>query len=177
MAIAWNCRRGCCAPHARSETSETSRSTEVHPSELCRAPIRCEQAHAADILNAVRFRRRGVASHPHPVFAAVRRTASRTIAPPHLRTWVYRDAVLCPHQASVPAVEGRVQREGLVIHIVADRLIDLPDKLAGMGWWTNHYVCTMDAATSSIAAVAAPAPGTAVSEARIYMCPTSISTR
>jgi hypothetical protein len=28
------------------------------------------------------------------------------------------------------AVEGRVQREGLVVHIVADKLIDLTERLA-----------------------------------------------
>jgi len=31
------------------------------------------------------------------------------------------------------AVEGRVQREGLVVHIVADKLIDLTDRLAAIG--------------------------------------------
>src|SRR6202012_4246971 len=29
--------------------------------------------------------------------------------------------------------EGRVQREGLVVHIVADKLIDLSDRLAAIG--------------------------------------------
>jgi error-prone DNA polymerase len=37
------------------------------------------------------------------------------------------------HGAHMLAVEGRVQREGLVVHIVADKLIDLSDKLAGIG--------------------------------------------
>jgi error-prone DNA polymerase len=31
------------------------------------------------------------------------------------------------------AVEGRVQREGLVVHIVAEKLIDLSDRLATIG--------------------------------------------
>jgi len=31
------------------------------------------------------------------------------------------------------AVEGRVQREGLVVHIVADKLIDMNDRLAAIG--------------------------------------------
>jgi error-prone DNA polymerase len=35
--------------------------------------------------------------------------------------------------ANMLAVEGRVQREGLVVHIVADRLIDLTDRLAAIG--------------------------------------------
>jgi error-prone DNA polymerase len=35
--------------------------------------------------------------------------------------------------ANMLAVEGRVQREGLVVHIVADKLIDLTDRLAGIG--------------------------------------------
>ncbi len=35
--------------------------------------------------------------------------------------------------ANMLAVEGRVQREGLVVHIVADRLIDLSDRLAAIG--------------------------------------------
>ena len=34
------------------------------------------------------------------------------------------------HGAHMLAVEGRVQREGLVVHIVADKLIDLSDHLA-----------------------------------------------
>ncbi|MDN5289759.1 MAG: dnaE2 [Mucilaginibacter sp.] len=37
------------------------------------------------------------------------------------------------HGAHMLAVEGRVQREGLVVHIVADKLIDLSDHLAGIG--------------------------------------------
>jgi error-prone DNA polymerase len=37
------------------------------------------------------------------------------------------------HGAHMLAVEGRVQREGLVVHIVADKLIDLSDQLAGIG--------------------------------------------
>jgi error-prone DNA polymerase len=37
------------------------------------------------------------------------------------------------HGAHMLAVEGRVQREGLVVHIVADKLIDLSDHLAGFG--------------------------------------------
>ncbi len=35
--------------------------------------------------------------------------------------------------ANMLGVEGRVQREGLVVHIVADKLIDLTDRLAGIG--------------------------------------------
>jgi len=35
--------------------------------------------------------------------------------------------------ANMIAVEGKVQREGLVVHIVADRLIDLSDELAKIG--------------------------------------------
>jgi error-prone DNA polymerase len=35
--------------------------------------------------------------------------------------------------ANMLAVEGRVQREGLVVHIVADKLVDLSDRLAGIG--------------------------------------------
>jgi error-prone DNA polymerase len=35
--------------------------------------------------------------------------------------------------ANMLGVEGRVQREGLVVHIVVDKLIDLSDKLAGIG--------------------------------------------
>ncbi|MBA3833742.1 MAG: error-prone DNA polymerase [Chthoniobacterales bacterium] len=35
--------------------------------------------------------------------------------------------------ANMLAVEGRVQREGLVVHIVAENLIDLSDRLAGIG--------------------------------------------
>jgi error-prone DNA polymerase len=35
--------------------------------------------------------------------------------------------------ANMLAVEGRVQREGLVVHIVADKLTDLTDHLAGIG--------------------------------------------
>jgi error-prone DNA polymerase len=35
--------------------------------------------------------------------------------------------------ANMLAVEGRVQREGLVVHIVADNLIDLTDRLAAIG--------------------------------------------
>jgi error-prone DNA polymerase len=35
--------------------------------------------------------------------------------------------------ANMLAVEGRVQREGLVVHIVAENLIDLTDRLAGIG--------------------------------------------
>jgi error-prone DNA polymerase len=31
------------------------------------------------------------------------------------------------------AVEGRVQRESLVVHVVADKLFDLSDRLAGIG--------------------------------------------
>jgi error-prone DNA polymerase len=37
------------------------------------------------------------------------------------------------HGAHMLAVEGRIQREGLVVHIVADKLIDLSDHLAGIG--------------------------------------------
>ena len=37
------------------------------------------------------------------------------------------------HGAHMLAVEGRVQREGLVVHIVADKLIDLSAQLAGIG--------------------------------------------
>jgi error-prone DNA polymerase len=36
------------------------------------------------------------------------------------------------HGAHMLAVEGRVQREGLVVHIVADKLIDLSNELAGI---------------------------------------------
>ncbi len=35
--------------------------------------------------------------------------------------------------ANMLGVEGRVQREGLVVHIVADKLIDLTDRLAAIG--------------------------------------------
>jgi error-prone DNA polymerase len=35
--------------------------------------------------------------------------------------------------ANMLAVEGRVQREGLVVHIVADRLTDLTSRLATIG--------------------------------------------
>ena len=35
--------------------------------------------------------------------------------------------------ANMLGVEGRVQREGLVVHIVADKLIDLSDRLASIG--------------------------------------------
>jgi error-prone DNA polymerase len=35
--------------------------------------------------------------------------------------------------AQMLAVQGRVQREGLVVHIVADQLTDLSDRLAGIG--------------------------------------------
>ena len=35
--------------------------------------------------------------------------------------------------ANMLGVEGRVQREGLVVHIVADKLIDLSDRLAAIG--------------------------------------------
>jgi error-prone DNA polymerase len=35
--------------------------------------------------------------------------------------------------ANMLAVEGRVQREGLVVHVVTDRLIDLSDRLAAIG--------------------------------------------
>jgi error-prone DNA polymerase len=35
--------------------------------------------------------------------------------------------------ANMLAIEGRVQREGLVVHIVADKLIDLSDRLASIG--------------------------------------------
>jgi error-prone DNA polymerase len=41
------------------------------------------------------------------------------------------------HGAHMLAIEGRVQREGLVVHIVADKLIDLSDQLAGIGE-TDH---------------------------------------
>jgi error-prone DNA polymerase len=37
------------------------------------------------------------------------------------------------HGAHMLAVEGRVQREGLVVHIVADKLVDLSGQLAGIG--------------------------------------------
>jgi error-prone DNA polymerase len=37
------------------------------------------------------------------------------------------------HGAHMLAVEGRVQREGVVVHIVADKLIDLSEQLAGIG--------------------------------------------
>jgi error-prone DNA polymerase len=35
--------------------------------------------------------------------------------------------------ANMLAVEGRVQREGLVVHMVADKLIDMTDRLAAIG--------------------------------------------
>jgi error-prone DNA polymerase len=35
--------------------------------------------------------------------------------------------------ANMLAVEGRVQREGLVVHIVADKLVDLSERLAAIG--------------------------------------------
>jgi len=37
------------------------------------------------------------------------------------------------HGAHMLAVEGRVQREGLVVHIVTDKLIDRSDQLASIG--------------------------------------------
>ena len=38
------------------------------------------------------------------------------------------------------AVEGRVQREGLVVHIVADKLIDLSHELAGIGETEEEFL-------------------------------------
>jgi error-prone DNA polymerase len=35
--------------------------------------------------------------------------------------------------ANMLAVEGRVQREGLVVHIVAEKLADLTDRLGAIG--------------------------------------------
>jgi error-prone DNA polymerase len=43
------------------------------------------------------------------------------------------------HGAHMLAVEGRVQREGLVVHIVADKLIDLSDELAGIGETEDEF--------------------------------------
>jgi error-prone DNA polymerase len=43
------------------------------------------------------------------------------------------------HGAHLLAVEGRVQREGLVVHIVADKLIDLSDQLAGIGETADDF--------------------------------------
>ena len=37
------------------------------------------------------------------------------------------------HGAHMLAIEGYVQREGLVVHIVAEKLIDLSEQLAGIG--------------------------------------------
>ena len=42
----------------------------------------------------------------------------------------YRGIVL---RASLMAVEGRLQKEGLVIHLVAERLTDLTDRLVALG--------------------------------------------
>jgi error-prone DNA polymerase len=44
------------------------------------------------------------------------------------------------HGAHMLAVEGHVQREGLVVHIVANKLIDLSDKLAGIGETEDRFL-------------------------------------
>lgn len=43
------------------------------------------------------------------------------------------------HGAHMLAVEGRVQREGLVVHIMADRLIDLSAQLDGIGETEDEF--------------------------------------
>ncbi|WP_370637333.1 hypothetical protein [Phyllobacterium chamaecytisi] len=50
-------------------------------------------------------------------------------------------------------IKGRIQREGDVVHLVANRLTDLSSELASVGARIRRFPCRMDAATNSIMAV------------------------
>jgi hypothetical protein len=53
------------------------------------------------------------------------------------------------------AVQGRIQREGDGVHLVAQHLTDLSAELAGVGESDDGFRCRTDAATNSIMAVPA----------------------
>jgi hypothetical protein len=57
--------------------------------------------------------------------------------------------------AGMIAVQGRIQREGEVVHFVANHWSDLSADLAGVGDRDNGFRCRTDMATNSVTAVPA----------------------
>ncbi len=64
-----------------------------------------------------------------------------------------RRAVL---SASMISVRGRIQREGEVVHLVAQRIVDLSAELASVGEREAGFPCPMAAAIRSVTAVQVP---------------------
>ncbi len=81
--------------------------------------------------------------------------------------------------ASIMAIHGRVQREGEVVHIVANRLTDMSKELAGVGerdenFFRCHMVEVMNSTTVAPAVIPAVCPRKACAPAT-SMCAICIS--